>query len=101
MSKTFTPFPMIVVLLSGVTAILLALTFRAEAQRDGSAVKIGVIGTPEEPRFSEIVGGGFRVGLASLAMISRSYESLSKGISGGAHCLHHSRRPGFSADRVI
>jgi hypothetical protein len=57
MSKTFTPFLMIVVLLSGVTAILLALTFRAEAQPDGSVVKIGVIGAPEEPRFSEIVAG--------------------------------------------
>ena len=57
-------------LISGLSTLLLALSFPAQAQH-GKPMRIAVIGAPEEPRFSEVVAG-LKKGLAEVGYASPS-----------------------------
>ena len=77
-----------------ISVLLSALTvFSAEAQQPGKEARIGVVGAPEEPRFSEIVAGlrkGFgELGYDTQALhilegkVARAKESAAKSIVEG------------------
>ena len=61
-------------------AMSLLAAFPAQAQRVGSAVTIGVIGAPEEPRFSEIVAG-LKNGFGELGYDKQSPQILERRIA--------------------
>jgi putative ABC transport system substrate-binding protein len=55
--------------------MLLALSFPVQAQQTGKVSRIGVLGAPEEPRFSEVVGG-LKQGLRDLGYPEQAIEIL-------------------------
>ena len=61
-------------------AMSLLAAFPAQAQRVGSAVTIGVIGAPEEPRFSEIVAG-LKNGFGELGYDKQSPQILERRVA--------------------
>ena len=61
-------------------AMSLMAAFPAQAQRVGSEVTIGVIGAPEEPRFSEIVAG-LKNGFGELGYDKQSPQILERRVA--------------------
>jgi putative ABC transport system substrate-binding protein len=61
-------------------AVLLALSFPAQAQV--RPVRIGVLGAPEEPRFSEVVNG-LKHGLRDLGYSEKNLEILERRVERG------------------
>ena len=61
-------------------AVSLLAAFPAQAQRVESAFTIGVVGAPEEPRFSEIVAG-LKNGFAELGYEKQSFQILERRVA--------------------